>query len=310
MEWNDGKQRCFWCNPKNPAYMEYHDKEWGVPCHDDHILFEMLILEGFQAGLSWECVLNKRPAFREAFDRFAVDTVAAYDDARLEQLRQNPGIIRNKLKIKAARTNARVFKTIQAEWGSFDRYLWHWTEGKVIYEQHRAHSELSDAISKDLKKRGMTFVGTTIIYAYLQAVGVINSHEEGCYLFSEKEQVSQKENPILIKRIYEAPADTDGCRILVDRLWPRGIKKENAALDQWCKEIAPSTELRKWFHHEAEKYEEFCQRYLAELQANPKAAAFRKLVEEKRKGGPVTLLYSAKNETQNNAVVLREWLEK
>ena len=181
MNWPDGKQRCSWCNPKNTAYMAYHDEEWGVPCHDDQRLFEMLILEGFQAGLSWECVLNKRPAFRVAFDGFDLDVICDYDEEKFEELRQNPGIIRNRLKIKAARTNARVFKKIQAEWGSFDAYLWHWTDGNILHEVGLAHSELSDAISKDLKKRGMTFVGTTIIYAYLQAVGVINSHEDGCF---------------------------------------------------------------------------------------------------------------------------------
>lgn len=181
MEWSDGKTRCCWCNPANPLYIEYHDTEWGVPCHDDHKLFEMLILEGFQAGLSWECVLNKRKNFRKAFDGFDIDTICSYDDEKLEALRQDAGIIRNRLKIKAARTNARIFKKILAEWGSFDCYLWHWTDGKTIHEVGLAHSDLSDAISKDLKKRGMTFVGTTIIYAYLQAIGIINSHEDGCF---------------------------------------------------------------------------------------------------------------------------------
>ena len=182
MEWTDGKSRCRWANPKNDRYIRYHDEEWGVPVHDDYKLFEMLILECFQAGLSWECVLNKRDAFREAFDGFDLDAVCAYGEDKLELLRNNPGIIRNRLKIQAAVTNARIFQEIQQEYGSFAEHLWHWTDGKVIYERGLAHSELSDQISKDLKKRGMKFVGTTVIYAYLQAVGVIYSHDEGCFL--------------------------------------------------------------------------------------------------------------------------------
>ena len=186
MEWTDGKTRCRWVNPKNERYIRYHDEEWGVPVHDDHKLFEMLILECFQAGLSWECVLNKRDAFREAFDGFDLEKVCAYDETKLEALRNNPGIIRNRLKIQAAVTNARIFREIQREYGSFSEYLWHWTDGKEIYERGLAHSELSDQISKDLKKRGMKFVGTTVIYAYLQAVGVIYSHEDGCFLANQE----------------------------------------------------------------------------------------------------------------------------
>lgn len=181
MQWPDGRQRCRWCNPQNPLYIAYHDAEWGVPCHDDHRLFEMLILEGFQAGLSWECVLNKRDGFWQAFDGFDAPVIARYPDEKLEALRHDSRIIRNKLKIRAARTNARVFLAIREEWGSFDAYLWHWTDGKVVYERDCTRSLLSDQISADLKKRGMTFVGTTIIYAYLQAMGVICSHDEGCW---------------------------------------------------------------------------------------------------------------------------------
>lgn len=181
MEWQDGKTRCAWANPKNERYIHYHDAEWGVPVHDDHRLFEMLILESFQAGLSWECVLNKREAFRRAFDGFDLDRVCAYGDEKMQALAQDPGIIRNRRKIRAAVANARVFREIQREYGSFSDYLWHWTDEKTVVEQGQTHSPLSDAISADLKKRGMTFVGTTIIYAYLQAVGVINSHEAGCF---------------------------------------------------------------------------------------------------------------------------------
>ena len=182
MTWQDGKNRCHWANPKNEKYIRYHDKEWGVPLYDDHKLFEMLILECFQAGLSWECVLNKREAFREAFDDFDLEKVCGYDEEKIGELKNNTLIIRNRLKIQAAVTNAKVFRDIQKEYGSFSEYLWHWTGGKVIFENTKTTSPLSDEISKDLKKRGMKFVGTTVIYSYLQAVGVISSHEDGCFL--------------------------------------------------------------------------------------------------------------------------------
>lgn len=182
MEWKDGKTRCRWANPNNDTYLHYHDAEWGVPVYDDHKLFEMLILECFQAGLSWECVLNKQEAFRQAFDGFDLKKVCAYDEEKINALCQDPGIIRNRLKIRAAVNNARIFRSIQEEYGSFSAYLWHWTDGTIIYEKNEASSPLSDAVSKDLQKRGMKFVGTVIIYAYLQAVGVIYSHEDGCFL--------------------------------------------------------------------------------------------------------------------------------
>ncbi len=175
------KIRCPWVNPQNPIYIRYHDEGWGVPVHDDHKLFEMLILESFQAGLSWECILNKREAFRQAFDGFDLEKVCAYREEKIAALEQHAGIVRNKLKIKAAVNNARIFRAIQKECGSFDRYLWHWTEGQVLYETGKSSSELSDAVSRDLKRRGMKFVGTIIVYAYLQAVGIINSHEESCF---------------------------------------------------------------------------------------------------------------------------------
>lgn len=182
MTWSDGKCRCRWANPGNPRYIRYHDEEWGVPVHDDRRLFEMLILEGFQAGLSWECVLNKQEAFRRAFDDFDWDKVAAYDEARQAALYADPGIIRNRRKIAAAVGNAAAFAAIRQEFGSFDSYLWQWTGGKTLVECGPTTSPLSDAISKDLKKRGMKFVGSTIIYAYLQAVGVLYAHEPGCFL--------------------------------------------------------------------------------------------------------------------------------
>lgn len=182
MEYADHKKRCVWANPRNELYIKYHDEEWGQPVHDDHRLFEMLILESFQAGLSWECVLNKREDFRRAFDGFDMEKVCAYDEEKLEALRQDAGIIRNRLKIRAAVKNARIFRDIAAEYGSFADYLWGYTKGEVVYENDRVSSPLSDAVSKDLRRRGMTFVGTTIIYSYLQAVGVIYSHEDGCFL--------------------------------------------------------------------------------------------------------------------------------
>lgn len=185
MEWKDGKTRCCWANPNNENYIHYHDNEWGIQVYDDHILFEMLILEGFQAGLSWECVLNKRENFRKAFDNFDLEKVSAYGESYVQELLQNPGIIRNQRKIRAAVTNAKIFQEIQKEFGSFSKYLWGFTDGKIIYETGLTHSDLSDRVSKDLKKRGMKFVGTTIIYSYLQAVGVIYSHDEECFLRSD-----------------------------------------------------------------------------------------------------------------------------
>lgn len=175
-------RRCAWVNMKNPLYIQYHDTEWGVPLHTDKGLFELLILEGFQAGLSWECVLNKRENFRRAFDDFDVEKVSQYDEEKCRQLQSDSGIIRNKLKIAASVTNSRIFMQIQKEYGSFDNYIWGFTDGKTIREswELRTTSPLSDKISKDLKKRGMKFVGSTIIYSYLQAIGVLNAHEEGC----------------------------------------------------------------------------------------------------------------------------------
>ncbi len=177
------KKRCSWVNLKNPLYIKYHDEEWGRPLYDDQKLYELLILESFQAGLSWECVLNKREHFRAAFDGFDINKVIAYDDEKLQSLMQNPAIIRNRLKIKAAVKNSLVFKEIQAEYGSFSRYIWSFTDGKSITEPFtvRTTSPLSDAISKDLKKRGMTFVGSTIIYSFLQSMGAINGHAADCF---------------------------------------------------------------------------------------------------------------------------------
>ena len=176
-------KRCKWCNLKNPIYIQYHDEEWGVPNFDEQYLFEMLILESFQAGLSWECVLNKREAFRKAFDGFNAEKVAAYGDDKIAELQNNKDIIRNKLKIRAAINNAKIFLEIKNEYGSFGEYLKGFTGRQQIIEADKTTSPLSDALSADLQKRRMKFVGSTIIYSYLQAIGVINSHMEECFMY-------------------------------------------------------------------------------------------------------------------------------
>lgn len=174
--------RCSWCNLSNPKYIEYHDKEWGVLNLDDKYLFEMLILESFQAGLSWECILNKRENFRLSYDNFEIDKICSYNDEKIDELINNKGIIRNKLKIKASINNAIIFKKIINEYGSFHNYLKKFTNDKVIYEYNKITNTLSDEISKDLTKRGMKFVGSVIIYSYLQAIGIINSHDKECFM--------------------------------------------------------------------------------------------------------------------------------
>lgn len=182
-------RRCFWVNENNPVYVKYHDEEWGVPVHDDKKLFEMLLLESFQAGLSWECVLNKRPAFKEDFDNFEPEAIAAYDDKKIEELMEDPGIIRNRRKIESAIHNAKIFLEIQKAFGSFDNYLKQFTNGEIFREpcDRQTTSPLSDLISKDLKRRGMKFVGSVTVYAYLQAVGVINGHTEDCDWFCQEQ---------------------------------------------------------------------------------------------------------------------------
>lgn len=176
-------KRCAWCNVKNPLYVDYHDNEWCVSNFDDKYLYEMLILESFQAGLSWECVLNKRAAFREAFDGFEIDKVCTYGEDKIVELQNNKSIIRNKLKINSAVSNSLIFKKIVNEYGSFYAYLSSFSHGKTMYEIGKTTNELSDAISNDLKNRGMKFVGSTIIYSYLQAVGIIFSHDKDCFLY-------------------------------------------------------------------------------------------------------------------------------
>ena len=186
-------KRCFWVDEKSDIYTKYHDEEWGVPTYDDSTLFEFLILESFQAGLSWLTILKKREAFREAFDGFDLETVCGYGEEKLAELLQNKNLIRNKLKMNAAVNNAKIFREIQREYDTFAKYLWHFTGGEIVYEFDKTSSELSDTVSKDLKRRGMKFVGTTIIYSYLQAAGVINSHEEGCFLHVPMDKSLKKE---------------------------------------------------------------------------------------------------------------------
>ena len=183
------KNRCRWVPLDDLEYTLYHDKEWGRPVHDDQLLFEMLILEGAQAGLSWSTILHKRANYQRAFTQFDPKKVARFDAARKAKLLQDPGIVRNRLKIDSTVTNARAFLEVQREFGSFDKYLWSFVNGRPVLRDRPAASppvartELSDRISKDLKKRGFRFVGTTIIYAYLQAVGVVNDHSPDCFLF-------------------------------------------------------------------------------------------------------------------------------
>ena len=176
-------KRCKWCNLKNPKYIAYHDIEWCQPNFDEHYLYEMLILESFQAGLSWECVLNKRDAFRKAYDDFDLDKVCAYDEQKINELLGNKEIIRNKLKINASINNSRIFKEMLQEYDSFYNYLKIFTKDEIIYETDKTTNDLSDAISKDLQRRGMKFVGSKIIFSYLQAIGVIYSHEKDCFMY-------------------------------------------------------------------------------------------------------------------------------
>ena len=187
----DNKKRCDWVPLDNPLYVKYHDEEWGVPIHDDQLLFEFLVLEGMQAGLSWFTILRKRESFRTAFDHFNPREIALYNEKKIEELMQNSGIIRNRLKISAAIQNAKAFLNVQAEFGSFDSFIWQFVKGKAIVNQWKtlkeipAKTPLSDTISKDLKKRGFKFVGSTIIYAHMQATGMVNDHTIDCFRYKE-----------------------------------------------------------------------------------------------------------------------------
>ncbi|MCG2460293.1 DNA-3-methyladenine glycosylase I [Flavobacteriaceae bacterium F89] len=184
------KHRCGWCMG-DPLYEAYHDKEWGVPVKEDAKLFEFLILETFQAGLSWITILRKRENFQKALDNFDYKKIALYDEAKLASLMQNEGIIRNNLKVRSTVTNAQAFIKVQQEFGSFSNYIWDFVDGKPIKNRHKdykqapANTPLSDTISKDLKRRGFKFVGSTVVYAHMQATGMVNDHEVGCFRYSE-----------------------------------------------------------------------------------------------------------------------------
>ena len=188
--------RCHWCGD-DPLYMAYHDEEWGVPAHDDGRLFEMLILEGAQAGLSWITVLRKREAYRKAFDKFNVKRVAAYGEDKILELLDNPGIVRNRAKVRSAVNNAQRFIEVQKEFGSFDAYLWAFVGGKPIQNSYSgrgslpAATEISDRLSKDLKKRGFNFVGSTIMYAFMQACGMVNDHLVECDWHKKTKKLSK-----------------------------------------------------------------------------------------------------------------------
>lgn len=181
----DNPVRCPWA--RNELSIRYHDEEWGVPTHDDRRLFEFLILEGAQAGLSWDTILNKRENYRSAFDGLDPKRIAVYDTRKIQSLLRNPGIVRNRLKIASAIQNARAFLKVQQEFGTFDRYIWQFTGGRPLVNRRRslkqipARTAVSDAMSKDLRKRGFTFVGSTICYAFMQAVGMVNDHVMGCF---------------------------------------------------------------------------------------------------------------------------------
>ena len=185
------KSRCKWATGGNELYLDYHDQEWGVPQHDDRVLFEFLILEGAQAGLSWSTILNKREGYRKAFDGFDPEKVARYDKTKINKLLQYPAIVRNRLKVEAAVINARAFLQVQEEFGSFDAYIWRFTGGKPIQNSWKAMKQVpastreSDAMSKDFKNRGFKFVGSTIMYAHMQATGMVNDHTVNCFRWKQ-----------------------------------------------------------------------------------------------------------------------------
>ncbi|MBC8345671.1 MAG: DNA-3-methyladenine glycosylase I [Candidatus Marinimicrobia bacterium] len=182
--------RCEWAGT-SPLYEQYHDEEWGVPTHDDRSLFEFLILEGAQAGLSWETILKKRKGYQDAFDQFDAKIISTYSESKIEALLQNPNIIRNKLKVNSAVTNAKLFLDVQREFGSFNQYIWQFTQGKTLQNSFNKMSDIpantpeSDAMSQDLKKRGFKFIGTTICYAYMQSMGMVNDHVVSCFRYKE-----------------------------------------------------------------------------------------------------------------------------
>jgi len=318
--------RCEWVGTK-AHFIPYHDEEWGVPVHEDHRHFEMLILEGAQAGLSWSTILLRREGYRRAFAGFDPVKVARFDDRKKAALLKDTGIIRNRLKIESAITNARAFLQLQDEFGAFDRYIWEFVGGtpKINYWKKMSHvpatTPESDALSKDLKARGFRFVGSTVVYAHMQAAGLVNDHTTDCFrhpsnpsvqptsLASGRRQVSQADRSpaIKTKRVYESPSPDDGFRILIDRLWPRGLSKEAANVDLWLKDLAPSTALRTWFKHDPARWQEFQERYAKELDQH--SDAINELLAYAQQG-PVTLLYAAQNPDYNNAVALKAYVSR
>jgi len=191
------KKRCGW-HGEDPLYVDYHDTEWGVPVHDDRTLFEMIVLDGAQAGLSWITILKRRDSYREAFDNFDARKVAAYDDKKIAELLENPGIIRNRLKVNSAVRNAKAFLEVSEEFGTFDKYIWQFVGHKPIQSSRKSLKEIpptsgeSDAMSKDMKKRGFSFVGSTICYAFMQAAGMVNDHVVDCFRYEEVKRMSGK----------------------------------------------------------------------------------------------------------------------
>ncbi|MCC6713178.1 MAG: DNA-3-methyladenine glycosylase I [Candidatus Dadabacteria bacterium] len=191
------KKRCGW-HGEDPLYVDYHDTEWGVPVHDDRTLFEMVVLDGAQAGLSWITILKRRDSYREAFDNFDAWKVAAYDERKIAELLENHGIIRNRLKVNSAVKNARAFLEVSEEFGTFDKYIWQFVGGRPIDNSRKgladipARSKESDAMSKDMKKRGFSFVGSTICYAFMQAAGMVNDHVVDCFRYEEVKRMSRK----------------------------------------------------------------------------------------------------------------------
>lgn len=314
------KVRCGWVGTK-PHFIPYHDEEWGVPVHDDHRHFEMLILEGAQAGLSWSTILLRREGYQKAFAKFDPAKVARFDARKQAALLNDSSIIRNRLKIKSAITNAKAFLEIQKEFGSFNTYIWQFVHGKPKINSWKDMSQVpattpeSDTLSKDLKKRGFSFVGSTVIYAHMQAAGLVNDHTIDCFRHPSNIQASNKRRKankrpslnIQLKRIYDPPSTKDGVRVFVDRLWPRGLSKEAASLDHWLREVAPSTALRQWFNHREDRWKEFTRRYAKELDDQPEAINKLRTLASKEQ---VTLLFSTAHLEYNNAVALQSYLER
>jgi DNA-3-methyladenine glycosylase I len=247
--------RCGWVGTK-PHFILYHDEEWGVPVHDDRRHFEMLILEGAQAGLSWSTILLRREGYRRAFAEFDPRSVAKFDARKQSALLRNTGIIRNRLKIESAITNARAFLTVQDIFGSFDKYVWEFVGNAPKINNWKKMSQVpattseSDALSKDLRQRGFRFVGSTVIYAHMQATGLVNDHTTDCFRHPSNisspasspvsRSTKKRSAPVIkVKRVYDSPTPDDGIRILIDRLWPRGLSKNSAKVDVWLKDLAP-----------------------------------------------------------------------